>query len=119
MMLSILRNVESENINSWPDLLNYTTSTLLQQELNAIVTMPVPAPAASQADCPLFPNPPKTDIDAARLSSWYPLFRRLTFPSTVIDLDAIGEKGAFLEVSTVWKGNCIWMQLMALVVAGL
>lgn len=61
--------------------------------------MPVPVPSAEPVDLPLFPRSTKESIDAARLSSWFPLFRRVTIPSTVIDLDEIGEKEAFLDVS--------------------
>lgn len=60
--------------------------------------MPVPVPHDQDVDQLLFPTIPKLHIDAARLSSWYPLFRRVTFPTTIIDLDALGEKDAFLQV---------------------
>jgi hypothetical protein len=60
--------------------------------------MPVPIPSSQDQEPSLFPEIPRSQIDAARLSSWYPLFRRLTFPTTIIDLDKLGEKEAFLEV---------------------
>jgi hypothetical protein len=59
--------------------------------------MPVPVPI--QADPPLFPSLTVQQIDAARLSSWYETFQDLTIPSTIIDLDVIGEKEAFIQVS--------------------
>jgi hypothetical protein len=59
--------------------------------------MPIPTPI--QADPPLFSSLTVQQIDAARLSSWYETFQDLTIPSTIIDLDVIGEKEAFIQVS--------------------
>jgi len=58
--------------------------------------MPIPIP--DQPEPSLFPILTVQQIDAARLSSWYETFEDLTIPSTIIDLDQLGEKEAFMRV---------------------
>jgi hypothetical protein len=58
--------------------------------------MPIPIP--TRPDPPLFPHLSVQQIDAARLSHWYDTFLDLTIPSTVIDLEEIGEKETFIKV---------------------
>jgi hypothetical protein len=65
--------------------------------------MPVPTARPDAAEPSLFSDLSEAQIDAARLSSWYPLFRRITFPTTIINIDTQGEKAAFIEVSSVWQ----------------
>lgn len=48
----------------------------------------------------LFPSLSRAQVDAARTSAWYPLFRDNTIASTIIDLEDLGERDAFLEVSS-------------------
>jgi hypothetical protein len=60
--------------------------------------MPVPIPPTQPV--PLFPPLTKSIIDAARTSAWYDAFAGITIPTTIVDLDDIGEKTAFLEVGT-------------------
>lgn len=69
--------------------------------------MPVPTPSSSRfyPEPPLFPPLTVGQIEAARLSAWYDTFEDLTIPSTVIDLESIGEKDLFLEVR---RGQCIF-----------
>lgn len=57
--------------------------------------MPVPV---NTADPPLFPTLTRPEVDAARTSAWYETFEDLTIPSTVVSVDALGERKAFLEV---------------------
>jgi hypothetical protein len=59
--------------------------------------MPVPLPAPSSP--PLFPSLSEHQVDAARTSSWYHTFENFTVPSTIIDLQELGEEEAFIEVS--------------------
>lgn len=56
--------------------------------------MPVPT---STAEPPLFPLLTVAEVDAARTSSWYETFEDLTTPATVISIDELGERAAFLE----------------------
>jgi len=58
--------------------------------------MPIPIPTSPEP--PLFPSLTVDQIDAARLSSWYETFQDLTIPSTIIDLEELGEKDAFIQV---------------------
>lgn len=62
----------------------------------------MPVPTASSSRPPpepfLFPSLTVGEIDAARLSAWYDKFEDLTIPTTVIDLESIGEKELFLQV---------------------
>ena len=58
--------------------------------------MPIPTP--DQPEPSLFPTLTVQQIDAARFSSWYETFEDLTIPSTIIDLDQLGEKEAFMRV---------------------
>jgi hypothetical protein len=58
--------------------------------------MPIPIP--TNPEPPLFPNLTVDRIDAARLSAWYETFQDLTIPSTIIDLEELGEKEAFIQV---------------------
>lgn len=60
----------------------------------------MPIPVHTRPDPPLFPTLSVQQIDAARLSSWYHTFEDLTIPSTVIDLEEIGEKETFIKVSS-------------------
>jgi hypothetical protein len=62
--------------------------------------MPIPTPTQPADSPPVFPQLTREQIDASRVSSWYDTFEDITIPSTVIDLDEIGEKEAFLEVCT-------------------
>ena len=64
--------------------------------------MPIPIP--EQPEPPLFPTLTVQQIDAARLSSWYETFEDLTIPSTIIDLDQLGEKEAFMRVNHSHSG---------------
>ena len=57
------------------------------------VAIPTPTPL------PLFPPMTRAQVEAARTSAWYPVFRRITLATTIIDLDSLGEREAFLEVS--------------------
>lgn len=57
--------------------------------------MPVPVPT----DAPIFPPLVRADVDAARTSSWLDTFEDLTFPTTVISIDDLGERDDFLAVS--------------------
>ncbi|GFZ50506.1 hypothetical protein JCM24511_08263 [Saitozyma sp. JCM 24511] len=57
--------------------------------------MPVPIPPTQPV--PLFPPLTKSVIDSARTSAWYDAFAGITIPTTIVDLDDIGEKAAFLE----------------------
>ena len=59
--------------------------------------MPIPIP--TNPEPPLFPSLTMDQIDAARLSAWYDTFQDLTIPSTIIDLEELGEKEAFIQVS--------------------
>ncbi|BEI85623.1 hypothetical protein CcaverHIS002_0510240 [Cutaneotrichosporon cavernicola] len=56
--------------------------------------MPVPT---STAPPPLFPTLTRSEVDAARTSAWYDTFEDLTTPATVINIDALDERAAFLE----------------------
>jgi len=58
--------------------------------------MPIPIP--TNPEPPLFPSLTVDQIDAARLSAWYETFQDLTIPSTIIDLEELGEKEAFIQV---------------------
>jgi len=58
--------------------------------------MPIPIP--TNPEPPLFPSLSVDHIDAARLSAWYETFQDLTIPSTIIDLEELGEKEAFIQV---------------------
>ncbi|WVR06640.1 hypothetical protein IAU60_003672 [Kwoniella sp. DSM 27419] len=57
--------------------------------------MPIPAPPAMSFD--MFPTLTKSQIDAARTSAWIETFEDISFPSTVIDLAALGEQDAFIH----------------------
>jgi hypothetical protein len=59
--------------------------------------MPIPIP--SGPDPEIFPLLSQAQIDAARLSAWYPTFEDLTIESIVIDLEQVGEKDQFISVS--------------------
>ncbi|KAK4689683.1 hypothetical protein P7C73_g418, partial [Tremellales sp. Uapishka_1] len=59
--------------------------------------MPIPTPVPPSRN--LFPLLAKSDVEASRLSSWYSTFRDITIASIIVDLDSIGEKEAFIEVS--------------------
>jgi hypothetical protein len=65
-----------------------------------LTIMPIPTPMRPADSPPVFPHLTHEQIDAARVSSWYHTFEDITIPSTIIDLDEIGEKEAFLEVCT-------------------
>ncbi|GMK59696.1 hypothetical protein CspeluHIS016_0803020 [Cutaneotrichosporon spelunceum] len=56
--------------------------------------MPVPT---STTTPPLFPILTRSEVDSARTSAWYEIFEDLTTPATVISIDALGERAAFLE----------------------
>ncbi|KLT43776.1 D123-domain-containing protein [Cutaneotrichosporon oleaginosum] len=56
--------------------------------------MPVPT---STTPPPLFPPLTRAEVDAARTSAWYDVFEDLTTPATIISVDALGERAAFLE----------------------
>ena len=61
--------------------------------------MPIPTPTPSPI--PLFPSLTREHIDGTRTSAWYLPFRSITIPSIIIDLDQLGEREAFLEVSEI------------------
>lgn len=63
--------------------------------------MPIPIPNQADTTPPVFPSLTREQIDAARTPSWYDTFEDITIPSTIIDLDELGEKEAFLDVSAV------------------
>ncbi|TXT08823.1 hypothetical protein VHUM_02951 [Vanrija humicola] len=58
--------------------------------------MPVPVRTPSPAPL-LFPPLTVGEVDAARTSAWYDTFEDITFTSTIVDIDALGEREAFLE----------------------
>lgn len=62
--------------------------------------MPVPT-ATTPQDLAVLPDLSKDQIDAARTSRWYETFEDFTIPSTIINLSALGEQDAFMEVSVV------------------
>ncbi|WWC88313.1 uncharacterized protein L201_003221 [Kwoniella dendrophila CBS 6074] len=57
--------------------------------------MPVPIP--QMATLELFPQLTRGQIEAARTSSWLDTFEDITFPSTIIDLEELGEAEEFLR----------------------
>jgi hypothetical protein len=65
--------------------------------------MPIPIP--TNPEPPLFPSLKVDQIDAARLSAWYETFQDLTIPSTIIDLEEIGEKDAFIQVRLTFSSH--------------
>lgn len=86
--------------------------------------MPIPVPVrhTSPEEVLLLPPLSLANIDAARMSSWYPMFRHVTFPTTIIDLDDLGEKEDFIKVRDLSRAalpNVIRRSLMSLVVARL
>jgi hypothetical protein len=58
--------------------------------------MPIPIPTYPEPQ--LFPALSRDQIDSARLSTWYETFEDLTIPSTIIDLDELGERDLFMQV---------------------
>lgn len=74
---------------------------LTQTHLNPSKASSLPTPAmpvpTSTSSPPLLPPLTRADIDAARTSAWYDTFEDLTTPATVISIDALGERPAFLE----------------------
>lgn len=63
--------------------------------------MPIPTPSSRLVgdQLSIFPSLTVKQVDAALTSSWYDKFEDLTIPSTIINLDSIGEKDVFLKVS--------------------
>lgn len=59
----------------------------------------MPVPITASAPAPLFPPITKKSVDAARTSSWHEIFEDITAPAVVIDLEELGEREAFTEVS--------------------
>jgi hypothetical protein len=58
--------------------------------------MPVPTSTTPPV---VFPTLTRAEVDAARTSAWYDTFEDLTTPATIISVDELGERAAFLEVS--------------------
>jgi len=73
--------------------------------------MPIPIPTNPTPS--IFPALTVDQIDAARLSAWYDTFQDLTIPSTIIDLEELGEKEAFIQVSppnlSIGRANEKWL----------
>lgn len=75
-------------------------STLKSQDrprphLTIVITMPVPVPNSSPP--PLFPELTRAKVNAALTSSWLETFEDLTAPTTIISIDDLGERDAFLK----------------------
>lgn len=70
-----------------------------QQTAHLNPVMPVPLPPPTSLD--VFPELSKQEIDAARTSSWRKIrsLKRASAPTVVLDLEELGEKEEFLEVS--------------------
>jgi hypothetical protein len=58
--------------------------------------MPIPTP--TMAEQPIFPTLTPAQIDATRTSAWLSTFEEITPKTSIVDLDNVGEKDAFLEV---------------------
>lgn len=80
--------------------------------------MPVPVPPAGPAVT--FPTLTRENIDAARTSQWLDKFEDITANATVIDIDALGERDAFLKVGRrqwSWAASLMLCQLLNHVIA--
>lgn len=64
----------------------------------------MPVPVKTPEPVTVYPALKKANIDAARTSAWYDTFEDLTIPSTFVDIEALGEREAFLDVSEVAVG---------------
>lgn len=61
---------------------------------------PMPVPVRTPSPAPLFPPLTVGEVDAARTSAWYDTFEDITFAASIVDIDGLGEREAFLEVGS-------------------
>lgn len=77
----------------------HPTSQVVLSPIYPLVSQLMPVPISTDATPELFPPLTRAQVDAARTSAWEELFHDVTAPVTIVDLQVLGEREAFLEVS--------------------